>query len=1294
MSGEGATNYSLARHVPRIALDWIADTPEQRWKLVSGSMVFADISGFTALSERLATRGRIGAEELVETLSRVFGAMLETAATRGGQLLKFGGDALLFLFTGDDHAVQACSTAVEMRAELRRASEIRTSVGKLNLKVSTGAHAGEFHLMLVGAPHRELVVLGPGTTAAVSCENAANAGEIVVSHAMASLLPAGSVKPRDDGQLMLRWRAAPAAPSGRLPARATDIVAAYELMPKILADVLEGARPDPAHRVATVSFMRFSGTDQILADHGPDVLADRLHETLRIAQEAFIAEDVALLCVDCDVGAGKIFCSSGVPLTSEDDEGRMLRAAKAILSADPPLPLQIGINRGHVFAAEVGIPYRAAFSAMGDTTNTAARICGKAPQGSIYVHPAVLDNMRTLYESEPVGPFMFKGKTQPQVLYAVGEEAGVRATVDLDELTLLGRDAELERLRLYVDRLADGQGGAVVVAGAVGVGKSRLVEDALSTRGDMLRLAVHAEPYGSSNAYRVFRDPMRALLGVQRGPLEEMGDAARRSVRRLAPHLEPYLTLVADVLQIDVPLTPEVQAILPQYRAERTADVIVELMAAHFDGPLVITVEDAHWVDEASRILISRIDAETEMQPWLLVVVRRDEEGGFDAPDENRIELEPLPSETIRTLAVAATEAAPLRPHELDQVVARAVGNPLFLLELIRTAQELGSLDAVPTSLQGTMAAQVDALDPFAKRVLSYASVLGRSFRRNALAEVLRAEQLRVDAATIDRLTRFLEEDGPDRFRFRNGLLCDVTYDGLGYNLRARLHREAGEAIERISTDLGADSTILSLHYSHAGDHERTRTFGLMAAERAVRAHANVDAAVQYERVIEAARRLPITTVDEMQALWTALGEARERAGLFGAALEAYQRALGLVERGSIEGSQLRLRRAATRERMGKFSLALRESTYAKSMLQGNVDGDAARLRARATAFAALMRQRQVRIAEAGRLARIAVDEAEASNELSALAGAYRVISVAAHYQGDPEAATYCQKAYDLYCEIGDLIGQGNMAMNLGAFAFFDGRWGETLVLYGQSSEASRRVGDHVEAASVDANIAEVLVNQGHLDEAERLLRNGIRVLRSSGSPWLASFAEMQLGRVFTARWRHAEAETVLRRLIAESYEMGVPASAYEAAIHLADCLVGAERPDAAIEALDEAAARTNEDMSVFDGAVALMRARALLQLDHHQPAAEHIRRGVRATRQRKLEFDLARLLLLSRHPSLDGLTDELSADVDGEVAAIAGRLGVSGLLPATSDESAPALTRERGHPAGAEWPRRNRRVL
>ena len=164
-------------------------------------------------------------------------------------------------------------------------------------------------------------------------------------------------------------------------------------------------------------------------------------------------------------------------------------------------------------------------------------------------------------------------------------------------------------------------------------------------------------------------------------------------------------------------------------------------------------------------------------------------------------------------------------------MVTRANGSPLFVGELIAAAQELGSLDAVPESLQGTLAAQVDALDPLSKRMLSYASVLGRSFRRVVVEELLRHEGLELDEATLAQLSKFIEADGPLRYRFKNGLVCDVVYDSLAYRSRARLHLAAGEAFEALSTGDETEAAMLSLHFSNAGDHERAYRYATMAAD-------------------------------------------------------------------------------------------------------------------------------------------------------------------------------------------------------------------------------------------------------------------------------------------------------------------------------------------------------------------------------------------------------------------------------------------------------------------------------
>ena len=403
----------LRRHVPPIALAWDDEAPGELWRVVDGTLVFADVSGFTALTEKLSRRGRIGAEEIVETLNRVFGPMLRIAGTRGGELLKFGGDALLFLFTGPDHTEQACDAAVEMRTALRQAAAVPTSVGRLSLKMSVGLHSGDIHLFLVGSPTRELLILGPGATSTALAEKAAEAGEIVVSAATAARLAPDAVRPREDGELLLRRRSAHSAPGEDFVLPDVDRERIRGLFPIELGEYLDAGIPDPEHRIASIAFIKFSGTDALLAGPGPDVLAEALHRTVSLVEEALAPESISLLATDLDSDGGKFFLGSGIPTSFEDNEGRMLRALRRIADSDSPLPLQLGVNRGHVFAAEVGIPERGAYTGMGDTTNTAARIMSKATAGVLFAHPAVLEHSRTRFAVTAGRPVPDEGQGRP-----------------------------------------------------------------------------------------------------------------------------------------------------------------------------------------------------------------------------------------------------------------------------------------------------------------------------------------------------------------------------------------------------------------------------------------------------------------------------------------------------------------------------------------------------------------------------------------------------------------------------------------------------------------------------------------------------------------------------------------------------------------------------------------------------------------------------------------------------------------------------------------------------------------
>ena len=171
----------LVSFVPRLTIEWLRSTPDELWREVEGTVAFIDISGFTAMSEKLSSQGRAGAEEVTEVMNATFAALLAVAYAQGGGLLKFGGDALLLLYEGEDHASRAARAAFEMRRTLRTIGRPRTSVGAVQLKMHAGLHSGRFQFFLVGESHRELLISGPSASATVTMESASEAGEILLS---------------------------------------------------------------------------------------------------------------------------------------------------------------------------------------------------------------------------------------------------------------------------------------------------------------------------------------------------------------------------------------------------------------------------------------------------------------------------------------------------------------------------------------------------------------------------------------------------------------------------------------------------------------------------------------------------------------------------------------------------------------------------------------------------------------------------------------------------------------------------------------------------------------------------------------------------------------------------------------------------------------------------------------------------------------------------------------------------------------------------------------------------------
>ena len=750
----------LSPYVPRLVIDWLATEPATVWREIEGSVAFVDISGFTKLSERLARQGKVGAEALAETISTCFTRLLAEAYARGGGLIKFGGDALLLLFEGFDHERRAARTAIDMRRALRDVGRLDVFGQRVVLRMSVGVHSGAFHFFLVGRSHRELLITGPAASTTVAMEAAADAGQILVSPRTAAALPRGVLGATKGPGVLLRR-----APSEltidlteavRIP-EGLDLAAA---VPRALRGALLSGAQEAEHRRATVTFVHYDGTDELIERDGPAVAAASLDQLVSAAQDAADARGVTFLGTDIDRDGGKIILSAGAPAASGDDERRMLLALRDLLDADLPLPLRIGVNRGDVFAGDIGPSYRRTYTVMGDTVNLAARLMAKALGGQVLATSDVIERSPTRFEAEPLEPFMVKGKAKPVHAWVVGPVAGARVAPAAERLELVGREAELEVLLDALDEARRGRGSLVEVVGEPGLGKSRLVDELRSLADDVVQLTATCETYEASTPYFAFRGLARALFGLEPQPGPDDTGRLTRAIRAVAPEQLPWAPLVAAVADVAMDDTAESAALEEQFRSSRLADVLGALLAGLLTTPTLVTFEDVHWMDDASAELLTQISANVNAGPWLICTTRRDVDAGFVAPESQSrsLRLAPLSADAATRLARAATAVAPISPQEMAVLTERAGGNPLFLKELLASIDGAG-IDALPDSIEAVVTARIDRLAPEDRNILRRVSVLGRHFSASLLPAVLDEVPSPQDPVW-ERLADFLHPDG------------------------------------------------------------------------------------------------------------------------------------------------------------------------------------------------------------------------------------------------------------------------------------------------------------------------------------------------------------------------------------------------------------------------------------------------------------------------------------------------------------------------------------------------------
>jgi class 3 adenylate cyclase/tetratricopeptide (TPR) repeat protein len=1096
---EAATD-PLRPFVPRLAVDWLREIPSERAQRYEGTLLFADISGFTDLTETLAKRGREGAEEIAGVVDAAFAELIRRAYAHHADLLKFGGDAVLLLFRGDNHAHRASAAAVGMQEALAGMRRHSTSAGPVRLQMSIGVHSGEFHCFLVGGIHRELVIAGADATVCVATEAAAEAGEIALSAATARLFaPELLGESRGAAVLLARSPDVPETVPPFFDPAGVDLSA---LLPAAYARELRGEPADPEHRHVAVAFVEICDTDELLEREGPEALAEALEQSITAIQECCLRFDVTFAQTDVSKGAVKAILLAGAPRTAGgEEEELMLRATRAIIERPGTLPVRIGVNTGRVFAGIVGTLTRRTYTFYGDAINTAARIMVRAADGQLLARDDVLERARTTYAATPIEPFAAKGKAELVRASDVGAAVGEREQAAIGPF--VGRERELDALLAALGQASEGPGALAIVTGDPGLGKTRLLGELCAQAAGARTLRIQCTQTGVNHPYSAAGALMRRALQLDSHASARIVERRlRTTVAGSAPQLGPWLPLLGLVVGLSLLPTPETEALEERFVSERIAASVETLLEHVVPDAALVVVDDAHFMDEASAALVAHLAQGIRARRWLLVVAHRGRDDGFDAPEGIEavaLPLAPLDPSSARLLIVQLTEDAPLPAHVAAAIAERSDGSPLFVTEMVGAMRAGADHHTLPESVEGLMALQIDELSSADRGVLRQASVMGARFTRADLIAALELDEAHAEAI-LERLDGLLLADGDGGLAFRHGLLRDAAYHGLSFRRRRALHRRVGESLE-----LGADGDVsgiagdLTHHFFEAGVWEKSLRYGLVAGAKARAVYANVDAATVLDRAVAAGAKWRGARPEAVMLAAEALGDVRLSLGEFERARAAFVTARRRVRGDPVERARLLRKEAIVAHRLGAFPKAIRILTAAIGVLENVSSTPATAQRARIEALLGIITLWHGRPREAVEWFKRAIADAESVDGKKALAHALAGLDLAYNALGDSRRATHSAKALEIYAELGDLVSQGGVLNNLGTIAYFEGRWNEALELYRQALAVWDQAGDTRSVSMASFNIGEILSAQGRLDEAEPLLREAERSSRATG---------------------------------------------------------------------------------------------------------------------------------------------------------------------------------------------------
>jgi class 3 adenylate cyclase/tetratricopeptide (TPR) repeat protein len=584
----------------------------------------------------------------------------------------------------------------------------------------------------------------------------------------------------------------------------------------------------------------------------------------------------------------------GAPIAHEDHARRAVHAALGIARALESYQAELaprgirfrarqGLNTGLVVVGSIGSDLRMDYTAVGDTTNVAARLQQAGEPGRVTISEATHRLIHGYFDTRPLGTLQLKGKAESIAAWEVvaAHEARTRLEVETDRgLTpFVGRERELGALVDAFERARAGQGQVAFLVGEAGIGKSRLLlELRRRVADDAAWQEGHCLSFGKTMTFHPLVDLLRRQFAIGETDDETaMAGKIERGVADVAGDGSPGAPYLKAMLSID-PGDAAVKAMSPVERRGETFEALRSLFVCAAErGPQILVIEDLHWIDSASEQFLATLMDSVPALRLLLVFTYRP---GYTSPFGERsyftrvIPAALTAEDTARmAAAVLATDSL---PDELRTLLGgKAEGNPFYVEEMVKSLEESGALRRVgtryelarpaseitiPGTIQDVIAARIDRLSEAPKRTLQLASVIGREFTRrlvDRLAEIReRTEEFLRELTALELVSE--RRRYPElAYMFKHALTQDVAYGSLLVQRRKELHRLVGLGIEELYADrLPEHLEMLAYHFAHAEDWERALDYLLKAAEKATKAFGLRQALDLYGEALETARRL------------------------------------------------------------------------------------------------------------------------------------------------------------------------------------------------------------------------------------------------------------------------------------------------------------------------------------------------------------------------------------------------------------------------------------------------------